>query len=250
MLIMNRSAKLNRRAVRAEKGPTMVGYVRVKDRGGRRQGTASPPAYVEDTKYSRRVRMEFTKTNGDAISDTLITFSDIRTAAGLGSTFQSMYVNRIDAWGTAADRQGTLVVPFQLEPRVRIRTMLVNPFSASQTATDREFEDIGIAGAAAAHVAVKLQGSSYPCRLATSQVLVLFDTRQFTTMNSRWTVDFHCTFFDSNVTTAVAVDEHGQTKFVDLPSSRAFLTMKHDKQPNDAPEVDYSLEDELSRFEI
>jgi len=186
--------------------PVQIGYFRTKNP----RPLISPPTYVEDTRYSRIIRIVHTFTGTTAV-DLTVTTGMLKTSASL-TNFSRMHVTMIKAYGV--NHYITGATNITLAPRVRVRT-----FVPGSSPFDRDFEDIGVAGAQVAQISLSAHGSQFPYTNDTTSVLTAFDIRDSLAAgsNARVVLDFHCTFFDTAVTT-------DSTKILELCSALDGLT--------------------------
>jgi len=168
--------------------PVEAGFFRLKGV----QMLLAPPPYVEDTRYTRVIRLTHTF-QGASAADHLITFNDLRTAVALPA-FTRMHLTRIKAYGV--NHYNNLTGIIQLAPIVRVRSFFAQP-----NVLDREFEDVGVAGAQVAHVFLSWHGTLLPFTDPSDTVVALLDPRQTASANNiaRVIIDLHVTFFNTAV---------------------------------------------------
>jgi hypothetical protein len=104
-----------------------------------------PPPYIEDTKWNRKIRLHLV----GSLTGT-VTFAQLKAAIGVNA-FTRVAVHRIDGW-VLNDTSTTQM------------KIVVTPYLASGTTSTkfRDFEDIGIAGIQAAHVAIRCGKANPP----------------------------------------------------------------------------------------
>jgi hypothetical protein len=193
-----------------------------------------PPDYVEDTRYSRRVRLNFNFAGGGNAAS--VTFGDLLIAVGLPVTsFTRLQLTRIDAWGLShTTSNGT-----SLAPVVRITPNF--PVASASVIADRTFQDEGIAGAVAAHVAIVPHGSIVPFNGTATVVAVVNNpiAGESPSNDARVLVDFMVSFYDTVVQTVANVQPDGSirvgsfcpTPTESLPDSLVVTTQLPGSQP-------------------
>jgi len=186
-----------RRAIRQQ--PVQEGFF-VVGRRRRRDRADTLPDYVEDTRYSRRVRLSFIATSSANIT---ITTDDLQTAIGI-TQFRRCMVSRVDAWCTSLNSTSG-----PLAPAIRVRTYLPSGNVGTVASIDREFQDVGVAGAHPAHVAVSAHGTIRPYITTPPTAHTVLAIMEPTT-GAQYTVDFQCTFYDTDLTVTFTSDPSGR----------------------------------------
>jgi len=192
---------------RGHKSYVESGFYKVK--ANRQLTLAGPPVYVSDTRYSRRVRLQFTF--AAATPQAQITFANLLTATGL-TGFTRLLVTRIDAWGVEQHSTETF------SPVVAVQTTMPIP-GGTTVVLDRNFSDQGVAGGSPAHVAVVPHGTilPYPNTVTAGIIFVPNPLTIGSGTGALVVVDVHCTFYESTVTTRFDIGSDGRLVVPSLP---------------------------------
>jgi len=135
----------------------------------------------------------------------MITGTGLLNAAGLTGTFTKVEISRIDAWAVGSSNptgsQSTVA------QAVRVRTFLPTNAAGTTSTADREFEDIGVEGAVGAHIPIRFHGTlnSFSATSTSPTVLEVLPTFS----QGLVVLDFHVSFFDTSVTTSLALAQPG-----------------------------------------
>lgn len=137
-----RSQKLVSNMLRTRQISTPPQWALVKSRGATAfNRSVNPPPYNDDSVYQRKVRIVHSNNLNN-----IITVKQLQDAAGVGSIFHYVAVDRIEAWGAHSD--GTA-------PMLRVQPAF--PISATGShPNSRDFIDIGTTGASKSHLAITL----------------------------------------------------------------------------------------------